>query len=1108
MNKIRNKLTLLLILTLALAFVFGLTGCGGDSVESIYVSNSNAPRLNYVEGQDLDLTGGVLTAVVNGAETQIPLTSEEVSVTGYDKNTIGQQTLTVSYKEQTTTIKVNVIARITADGYETGYFVNDVFKSDKGKLRVANDNATTMTVDMNDPRVSLVSFDSSTPGEKTVTVKYTSQGNTYTCSFKVNVYAASDVTIVYPKKTNYFSHDTGLDFTGGYLKVTAANNSSLMKYVDITDSMVTGFDLSAVTPANRDNPVKQTLTVTYLGKTFTYDITITYSGVSVIGELMDVINTIDPTLETVTLTKEQKEATYTAALEFMNLSETNKAFVSEADRDQILRCAAFAVKELYDEEMEKYSNTILIVDDKIQLLSKDYATTASDVAKLSDPDEQINVYAKILRFIKSSYPDLILKDEIKVADKIAIMTSQVQDNILLMLKHILEVYDILKVVPEGWTVETLSQYSEDILRATQRISRENYYENGYSSIYSILSAWRPANDFFDIIYSYFMFADEDLGGAEYVKSDLLSNIPWPKTLRDWYSSYYNAVYMSQSLYRQGTKLYMTDITTFMYHYEKLLEKSDAILKNTEDKLTYELFNLIEGTRYADIARTYFCGYYFHTGILHENEKFTGLWNDYLDLFELYATGELKGADNKISFEGHEELLAKITAGLTDLSATELYGFICSLNFLYNQSRGSVLALSKYENGYLNALALMLNTYYEAELGESGYPLFTNLMTAIENYALIGVKETAIDDFKAAMKTLNEEYEKIKTTTAGAAFKNLLGDMYDKYNAFYEDTTWDNEYTLNTETEELFTKLEEILNQIVTLNKYIASLQQSTGGNTGSGSTEDDSDGDVDVDTDGSIDTENGGGNESLPQEKMKEGTYILLFALYEEARAYYNEIVTRSADDAKILEALQNKKYTIGEVDLALDKAYFSAGNIFWSYITRLSLNITTSDGKTTTYSAYDIYSGTKNLRNYLAVAAELLYAEYYHDYSALDSDYVYAAANVFHSMERADVSTFRAFGGTTLHFGALKAFYSKTYESDAKLAALAAKLVEVDEAYLEYVFDTENAQKLEAFKSATVSMKALAEETKDNENYSKYFKNFVDQYTKLYDDLTASAAE
>ena len=215
MNK-KHKLLLTFIIALAItAVIIPLSGCGGNSskISEIYVLSAETPRLSYVAGQDLDLSTGMLTAVVDGNTTKIPLNAPEVSVTGYNKDTVGEQVLTIEYFGHTTTITVTVIERAFPEKYETKYFVGDVFNAEKGRLKITTDDAKTIYVNMNDAKVSLVSFDSTKPGTSTVTLLYNDGNNSYNCKFDVTVYEKSNVEFTPPTKTQYLSHEEAVDVT-------------------------------------------------------------------------------------------------------------------------------------------------------------------------------------------------------------------------------------------------------------------------------------------------------------------------------------------------------------------------------------------------------------------------------------------------------------------------------------------------------------------------------------------------------------------------------------------------------------------------------------------------------------------------------------------------------------------------------------------------------------------------------------------------------------------------------------------------------------------------------------------------------------------------------
>ena len=147
-----KRLLSLTILVLIAVLALSFTACDNDGNKNfeIYIEKNDLPRQTYVQGQELDLKGGVLTTVSNGEKAPIPLDSEGVTVSGYNKDTVGSQTVTVTYNEATTTFTVNVIARASAENYESRYFVGDAFDKTKGKLRIAKDNGETFVVNMSD----------------------------------------------------------------------------------------------------------------------------------------------------------------------------------------------------------------------------------------------------------------------------------------------------------------------------------------------------------------------------------------------------------------------------------------------------------------------------------------------------------------------------------------------------------------------------------------------------------------------------------------------------------------------------------------------------------------------------------------------------------------------------------------------------------------------------------------------------------------------------------------------------------------------------------------------------------------------------------------------
>jgi hypothetical protein len=1075
-NKFKSLAAIPMLLLILMICFIGLTGCDENKepeIEQIYVTNKNTPRLTYVEGQELDLNGGILTVVKGGQETPVPLTDASVSVTGYDKAQTGDQTITVTYSGFSTTLTVKVIPRIVVEGYERQYFIGDPFQTSKGKLRIAKDDATTFTVNLNDPKVTIQSFDSSTEGVKTVSVQYKNGDEQYTCTFDVEIFGATDVKIVYPDKKQYYSHDTALDFAGGYLTVTTGTNGSIVRHVDITPEMASGFDISAVTKDHRTTPLSQEITIKYLDKTFKYTIKITYSGVTVINELMKTLKDVNLDGETITLTDAQASAAVEAITEYYQLTNRHKQLIAEADLHRLVRCAVGKVNELYLKAIEE-ETTLTIANGGISFSADQYQDIEKDIATLNDEKHLINVYATILRNITTDFPDLELTGDKKVAETIVVIAEEVQGNIIDAFKHIVELHKLMSVaesgeqfpaVPTEWTVDALKAYEPTILEVVKLIKKEPFMQNGLSGIYNLLSKWREKQDFFDIIYSYYLNSDNEEYTEQYIKENVLAKLPLPSVLSQWYSYWYNANYIARLLSSNGTKLYLRDVTEYMYYYDLLLEKTQEILNNETDKLSKDLLNLLEYDTYLVSARASYCGYYYHANILAGRESFEMLWDSYLEIYKLYKSGALTDKDGKFIIGENADKFDAVMAKISALSPSELYGFLSSLNFLYGNTNNPDLVLSKYKDeSYLNALTLLLHAYYIQELGTTTFPAFTKLMEAMENFALLGNKDTALADFKAAFAELNQILDGLNATNKQKFFDHFE-TAYAKYLEIYNASIAADNLVLGADQDRLFKNFADCLNKIMTLYNYINNVEPNADGNI-----------------------------------ELKSGTYALLFALYEQADSYYNAILALDKTDPARM-ALYLKEFTINEKSLTLEKAHLMAGKIFASYMTAIPLTLTSENGTTKSYPAYEIYLSTK-LSGYLSIAADLLYAQYYNDFTGITKDYVLSVIDAFHATDLRGVSFLRVFQGTDLHFDALKAYFEAALGTDAETVALMNKLIEAGNLYLQYAMKTSDEELKNSFLAAMEEATALKNALTNTENYTQYLEKLYTEYLEAYNEI------
>ena len=123
------------ILSVTFVFLFALIMASCGSVEAISVSESDDYQTVYVRGQDLNLSGGIL---IIDEDEKISLDSKDISVSGYNKDTLGKQTVTIEYKGAKTEITVTVVERLVVNGAITNYIVGDNFDRSRGIFTCAS----------------------------------------------------------------------------------------------------------------------------------------------------------------------------------------------------------------------------------------------------------------------------------------------------------------------------------------------------------------------------------------------------------------------------------------------------------------------------------------------------------------------------------------------------------------------------------------------------------------------------------------------------------------------------------------------------------------------------------------------------------------------------------------------------------------------------------------------------------------------------------------------------------------------------------------------------------------------------------------------------------
>lgn len=258
------------------------------SLVSIGIKNKPT-KTEYIQNyEELDLTGGsIIRYYDDQSSNDLLMTDENVKVTGFDNKTIGEKTLTVEYKGQITTFKVNIVEKsligieIKEQPSKSLYKQNhDELNLTGGVITLKYNDETIDELSMTDENVKVIGFDKSIKGEQILTVEYKGQ----TTTFRVNIldeetyekyeqmfdvlnkYLEEIVKNGLPTKTEYIQNYEELDLRGGTLLLKYKDGTTEEILMTDEDVIVTGFD--------NTNIGEQTLTVEYKGATTTFNVNI------------------------------------------------------------------------------------------------------------------------------------------------------------------------------------------------------------------------------------------------------------------------------------------------------------------------------------------------------------------------------------------------------------------------------------------------------------------------------------------------------------------------------------------------------------------------------------------------------------------------------------------------------------------------------------------------------------------------------------------------------------------------------------------------------------------------------------------------------------------
>ena len=258
-----------------------ITGTYNDEIEKLINDNDISYTVTYAKA---------------GAKSPVALT--ESMVTGYNKTSLTDQNLTVTYTDQdtnsytngktfTTNLSVkleNEISKVTiTKPTKTEYNHGDQIDLTGGKITLTYTDGTTKeepitsaTITEKDggaPNMSPTSeeYGSGNTVSKTLTFKYTTQnGVTGTVDYPITIkdYIKSITMHTTPTKIKYNVNDA-LDVTNGEIKIIKASGIAEIK--ELTEEMVSGFDSSK---ENTALPLTVSYTENGITKTTTYNVSV------------------------------------------------------------------------------------------------------------------------------------------------------------------------------------------------------------------------------------------------------------------------------------------------------------------------------------------------------------------------------------------------------------------------------------------------------------------------------------------------------------------------------------------------------------------------------------------------------------------------------------------------------------------------------------------------------------------------------------------------------------------------------------------------------------------------------------------------------------------
>ena len=215
------------------------------------------PKLDYLEGDEFDPTGMVVTAYYDNGTSEVV---NGYAISGYD-STSGTKTITIKYGGKTTTFKVTVKAKslvsiaITKKPTKLTYIEGTNLDTEGMELTLTYDNGTKEIVTTG----WIETYDFSQTGQREVQIVY--QGKETILTVTVVPKTLTGISVI--EKPDKLTYLEGESFNSSGMVVNADYNNN-------QSEVITGYQISGYS----STPGIKTITVTYQGKTASFTVNV------------------------------------------------------------------------------------------------------------------------------------------------------------------------------------------------------------------------------------------------------------------------------------------------------------------------------------------------------------------------------------------------------------------------------------------------------------------------------------------------------------------------------------------------------------------------------------------------------------------------------------------------------------------------------------------------------------------------------------------------------------------------------------------------------------------------------------------------------------------